>query len=259
MSGFMSFQDGSSACLLTDGAAYDMEGTILHLKRKVTVGKVAKIAVTSRGNAIIGDKHQQRLCDAADKIGVDWAVECFAEALQELATKPEHGGYDFMHWHIVAFSETKGLVRYSAHNLPYAFSDGEQPLKLREIPISENYYAANNASLPTLVECGVTPPMPGESVADYLDRSGAAIMEAQRRTPAALLPGQKSDEPQYLIGGQCDLTIVTADAVVVKSLRTWPDRIGEKIDPFSETGNVVRMPRHQRRALARQSRKMARA
>lgn len=255
MSGFISAQSGSEVCLLTDGAGYDNDGVIRSLGRKVTVGKVAKIAVTTRGNALIGEKHQRRLCDTADVIGVDGAIACFRAALPELASDPRHGGLDFLHWHIAAWSETMGLVRFSAHNLPMPFSDGEEPLHLTLVEPGKSYTAATNANAQTLIECGVTSRMGGESFSDFLERSGAAIMEAQRRTPAKLLEGQHSAEPQYLIGGQCDLTIVTQHGVSMKTLKTWPDKIGDKIDPFSAIGNVVSMSRRQPRALEKEQHK----
>lgn len=33
------------------------------------------------------------------------------------------------------------------------------------------------------------------------------------------------------LGGQCDLTTVTAEGVCIETLRVWPDVVGEKIQP----------------------------
>lgn len=224
----------------------------------MTVGKAARIAVTTRGNHGIGRRHAQRFCDAADQIGVDLAMKAFEEALPSLASKPENDGCDYLHWHVCAWSETRGLVRFSAHNLPFAFADKEAPLKVHQLAPAGGYYAANNASMQTLMECGVRPPDHNERLGAYLKRMGGALMEAQRRTPANLLADERSAEPQYLIGGQCDLTIVTREGVSVETIKTWPDRIGEKIEPLSEAGNVVRLPRHKRRAMGREARRLAR-
>jgi hypothetical protein len=259
MSAFISYQDDNAICMLTDGAAYNHDGVIQRLSRKVTIGKVAKIAVTTRGNALIGEKHQQRFCDIADEGGVDLAIEAFREALPEMASDPENNHFDYLHWHIAAWSETQGLVRYSAHNLPTPFSDGEEPLQLTLVPPGKGYSAATAANMQMYVQCGVTPRNEGESLIGFMERIGANLMEAQRRTPAVLLEGEYSKVPQYLVGGQCDLTIVTKNGMMVKTLRTWPDKIGDKIDPFSEMGNVVAMTRHQRRTLAREQRKANRA
>ena len=259
MSAFISMQSPDEICLLTDGAGYDNDGYILTLGRKVTIGKVASIAVTTRGRASIGEKHQRRLCDAADRVGVDMALYAFEKALPTLASRPENGVYDYLHWHICAWSETRGLVRYSAHNLPQAFSDGEAPLRMTLCDPQRSYSAANNASMQTLMECGVSPWAEGEGLAAYMERAGASIMEAQRRTPATPLPGAYPQDPQYLVGGQWEMTVVAEHGVRVTTLRTWPDKLGEKIAPFSEVGNVVRLPRAQRRAMEAAARKMRRS
>lgn len=256
MSAFMSVQRPGEICMLTDGAAYTKEGIIVRLARKVTIGKCYPIAITTRGNANVGEKHQQRFCDAADRYGFDFALGCFADALPEMGSTPDYDGFDFLHWHIIGYSETEGLVRYSAHNMPFAFSDGEEPMKLHKVPADKNYIAMNNASPATLAECGVLPMAADERLSTYMERMGGNLMEAQRRTPAPALPNDEYFEPQYLIGGQCDLTIVTEDGVDVKTLRTWPDKVGEKIEPYSLTGNVIRLPRQQRRALEREQRKL---
>jgi hypothetical protein len=55
------------------------------------------------------------------------------------------------------------------------------------------------------------------------ERDGLALLEAQRRLPYS------PDEPACFVGGFAELTTVSAAGITQKRLRTWPDRIGEKI------------------------------
>lgn len=256
MSAFISAQEGNEIVMLTDGAAYTQDGTVVRLGSKVTVGKLAPIAITTRGNHTIGHKHQQRLCDAADRIGVDAALSAFEEVFPQLAARPEHKGLDHMHYHIAAYSESRGLIRVSGHNLPFAFDDGEKPGALKIV--TGTYSAGNVVTMADYAAQGVTPRRPGERLSDFLHRVGAGMMEAMRRKPATLLPGEQSDGPQYLIGGQCDFTLVTPDGAATATLRTWPDRVGEKINPFA-ADEPVKLSRQQRRALEREQRKLVAA
>jgi hypothetical protein len=248
VSAFISVADETAVALLTDGAAYDQDGVILSLGRKVTTGRKAPIAVTTRGNHVAGRKHQKRICDLADEHGVDRAIELFETALPELASDPQYNGLDNLHWHICAWSETRGPIRFSAHNLPQPFSDGEEPLRLTEP--SGVYCAGNQVDMADLQAAGLSPMRSGESPTAYMAREGVTIMEAMRRQAGAPLPGETRGA-QYLIGGQCDLTLVTAKGATVRTVRTWPDRVGEVINPSGE--NVVALNRHQRRALARKA------
>lgn len=256
MSAFISTAGANSLAMLTDGAAYDKNGVILRISRKVTLGREVPIAVTTRGNALVGDRHQVRLCALADRFGVDAAIERFEEALPTLMAPEKYGEHGLLHWHILAFSETRGLIRLSAHNIPGGLGD-EPPLKLREV--SENYAAGNKLSLETLVACGVQPIQPGEDRADFLARQGENIMEAMRITRSTPLGGAEGTG-DYIVGGLVDLTIVTEERATVMILKAWDDRVGEKIDPF-RTRDAVQdfsgMNRQQRRAAMRAGRKAA--
>lgn len=248
MSGFISVAGASSLALVTDAASYDREGIIVSIGRKVHVGKVAPIAMTTRGRNLVGQKHQRRLCEAADEYGVDFALEAFEDALPEMMSEPQHHGMDYMHWHILAFSETRGLIRFSAHNMPHGFGDGEEPGQLNEV--SGTYGAGNKVDAAALTMAGLSAMRPGEDRADYMIREGASIMEAMRRKKSTpIMPG---DVPGYVIGGHCDLTVVSEQGASIKTVRTWPDRIGSVIDPFMD---VSSLNRQQRRAMEREARK----
>lgn len=231
MSAFLSVGDEREIAILTDGAAYTDDGTVRWIGRKITTGKIAPIAVTTRGNHVIGRYTATWLCRQADQRGVDDALEIFRTAFADFKLRPELKGLDKTHWHIAAFSPTLGPIRLSGHNMATAFADGEDPGALMEV--TGTYTAGNKVSAEAYAAHGLTPRRNGESIIEFMRRVGPSIMEAWRRSPATLMPEDESEEPQYLIGGQCDLTTVTRNGVHTETLRTWPDQIGKKIDPFA--------------------------
>lgn len=63
----------------------------------------------------------------------------------------------------------------------------------------------------------------------FAERDGLALMEAQRRMEL-----QAIVNPAWLghyVGGFCQQTVVTAQGIQIKNLKTWPDRIGKVINP----------------------------
>lgn len=66
-----------------------------------------------------------------------------------------------------------------------------------------------------------------EDVASLSPHDALAIMEAQRlKTDDALGLG-----PLHLAGGGCDLAVVNGDEICIRTLKMWPDVIGERILP----------------------------
>jgi len=237
MSAFMAATDARAGVLVTDGAGYDDRGAVQFIGPKVTTGAVSPIAVTTRGNHAIGMKMQRTICGWADRYGVDFALETFERELPALAADRDLRGKDFLHFHIIAWSLTQGPVQLSAHNMPFAFSDGQEPLKVYRP--TGHYIAGNSVTADALAAAGVQPRQAEETAVDYLEREGANLMEAMRRRPAAALPGEVFDGDQYLIGGQVDVTRVDMWGARTRTVRTWPDVVGEKIDPFREMATAA--------------------
>lgn len=66
-----------------------------------------------------------------------------------------------------------------------------------------------------------------EDVASLAPHDALAIMEAQRlKTDDALGLG-----PLHLAGGGCDLAVVNGDEISIRTLKLWPDVIGQRISP----------------------------
>ncbi|MBZ9984743.1 hypothetical protein LB521_26795 [Mesorhizobium sp. BR-1-1-8] len=229
MSAFIAAVGEHSAILITDGASYNDDGVVVAIGPKVTVGKVAPIAVTTRGSHVFGKMVQQAICDQADEFGVDYALANFAREFPNLKADPAYGGVDIIHVHIVAWSLTHGPIQMSAHNCQHAFGDGQEPLTVTA-PVG-HYVAGNRIDPAGLRWAGVRSRMPDEDIVDFLSTEGVKIMEAMRLIRAMPVEGDSWEGDQYLIGGQCDVSTVSLWGAKTETVRTWSDAVGQKIVP----------------------------
>ncbi|MCA0000920.1 MULTISPECIES: hypothetical protein [unclassified Mesorhizobium] len=227
MSAFIAAVGEHSAILISDGASYNYDGVVVSIGPKVTIGKVAPIAVTTRGSHLIGQKVQQAICETADRYGVDYALDSFAREFPTL--KAADGAW--IHVHIIAWSLTCGPIQLSAHNCPQAFSDGQEPLTVTSP--GGHYIAGTPVDEAGLAASGMRARRDGEDLADYLATEGPKVMEAMRQAPARPVAGDGWSGDQYLVGGQCDVSVVSMWGATTKTVRTWPDVVGEKIIPAS--------------------------
>lgn len=71
----------------------------------------------------------------------------------------------------------------------------------------------------------------------HAERDGLALMEAQRRMElqAVLNPAWVG----HYVGGFCQQTVVTAEGIFTRNLKTWPDRIGKVINPKRDDDDMM--------------------
>ena len=90
-----------------------------------------------------------------------------------------------------------------------------------------------------LAAAGVRSRRPDEALDQYFENEGVNLMEAMRQCPATPLPGETWAEDQYLIGGQCDVTVVNVWGAKTTTARVWADEIGKRIVPFAAMAQVA--------------------
>lgn len=260
MSGFLSVKHRDCIQILTDGAAYDDKHRLAKVSRKVFHARNMPIAVTSRGQAGIGDWLSQRICDLADKQG---SVDVVLDALPRIVQILKAAAGDFLTGEenaievlVAGWSETKGprhcvFRTRSVDSWHVTWEVIEMP----EREISGGIAVSTSELLPWMAQFGLTPATAMEKLdgdpANMFRRYGAEMAECWRRH---MVPGLSN---VFLIGGQVDLTEIRPEGVTVTTLRTWPDKIGEKINPFAGTNvaPIAGMSRKQRRAAEREARK----
>ncbi|MDB5579628.1 MAG: hypothetical protein JWR80_4804 [Bradyrhizobium sp.] len=203
--------------LLTDGACYNDDGTMIAIGPKVTAIPHLSCAVAFRGpqsarpilSELIGisaptfDTMRASVADLLRR-----AAEAYAPLFEQCSQ-----GADFEAI-VAGISETDG---------PYAFivpshsRFGTEPFVV--VPIGGLTCTPNNDAI--LAE--IVAALPADCAADDIDPQthGLAVMEIQR---AHLIDNNGIDGHFAAVGGFAQLTTVTSEAVVTRILHRWPDR-----------------------------------
>jgi hypothetical protein len=205
---FLAVPQGDRIHLLSDGACYSPDGTVLIIGRKVVELPECSAAYVTRGDMRV---HHTLPALMACKSFAE-LIERATEQLPRMrdAWRPFIGDA----WEILIAGISDGgpaLFFYEAHG------DGV----LRQI--QDDYLAAGpQPTTETQLAIGVRPP---ENMADFDPmKHGIAAMEAFRRTP---------DGELYGVGGIVSHTEIARGRVATRVIHVWPDRVGEKITPHA--------------------------
>ncbi|WP_139788976.1 hypothetical protein [Manganibacter manganicus] len=205
--------------LLTDGAVYEDDGTLTAIRRKVWYSDKIPMAITGRGAA----KAVELVAYAfllTDMIGsVDNTIDGITKALDKLAdkaaaTESEPAMIEML---VATISETRGPMLLYASNANAYGLDWLEPFKLYDVGREWGGGAPIDPA--------------GLDLSAGLRSCGVELFERMRRV-SDINPARPDLPAIHGIGGHVDLTTVTASGITVERLRTWPDIIGEKIDPF---------------------------
>lgn len=221
MSAFLSHLYADRIEILTDGAIYNEDGIILDFREKLYRFQNAPAALTVRGAgepmAFIG----QALDMVAMLSGGSFdAVLAFLPRMLD-RLKTDGAGADF-EMLIAGISEAEGPMHVYFTTASY----------VAEIEACKLYRMADFCGGGIVVPAneqdaaGITQ----AALRDTFAETGTAYMELMRRHkgPNPVRP----DLPEFHgIGGHVDHTVIRADGVTTTRLRTWPDVIGERINP----------------------------
>ena len=259
MSAFVSVTYPDSVRLLTDGAIYTEDGTLRAVRRKVWASDALPLAITGRSNMMdaVGVLAMTILTMARvmpnrsfDGLIAGMGGE-FLDAIRERGF-PRDIEAEFL---LAGWSESEGPVHYYFSSfVSDDYNPGVEPFTLIKGPPSLMAGAQIETIFEDLASIGITQASMTRS--ETMRERGADIMETMRRRPGPN-PVAPTKPWVFGIGGQCDLTTITQERATIETLRRWPDRVGEKIDPF-EGENIQAMSRQQRRALERGQRKAMR-
>lgn len=208
--------------ILTDGAYYSPDGVLLSTAYKVHLAHEAPLAIVGSGSVVEIKQAADVILALADATGsVDETLKSLSNALAPVATSPSRdAGFRIG---IAAISETAGPIclhfssfdegAASAFELVYAptgFGQGSMP--------DAGTMVANLAHL--------------QGTKDGLAADGPWLFEQMRRKKN-VNPAYPDKEPIYNVGGHLDLTIVRKDVYEHQRLVTWPDVVGQKIEPVA--------------------------
>lgn len=221
MSAFFSVCYDDRIELLTDGAQYQDDGTLIAVCEKVYRSSRLPLAVTARGT--LDFDVLRSFFDTLSSLSA--TVGDFIDQLQaQLDRRRDLGSPDAFEVLIVAFVDDKPINLYfSTHPI----IDSVDPWAV--YAMGPEFGGGPSFTLDELRGEGVSV----ESLSAGLEECGADLMELMRKRKAGN-PSNSLLPDVYGIGGHVDLTVVRPEGVTTKRLRTWPDVIGEKIDPFKE-------------------------
>ena len=214
-------------CVLTDGATYNRTGALTRIGPKVWSSETRPVCVFGRGD------HEWMRAIAAEIIGVADRSEDFDAVLDWLrgslpALGPKIGGQTDRIVEIVVagHSPRSGFSQY----VFYSWSDPtDKAFELKKIDLA---WGGARLTAEDWAEIKAIPMDAFNEGQPWFEKHGADVFEMVRRKPQRRLFGD-GDE-QYLVGGQVDLTTITDSGVETRTLRRWPDVVGETINPFKE-------------------------
>jgi len=229
MSAFYLTVHDDAVQILTDGAVYTEDGTLLDIASKIRPIGDLPLAMTARGTLVPFDV----LAPALDLVAGAGSVDGVMKYLETILAKPQrrrdlsttafqavlvgiseqHGPFARM----FASVDMPGIEAFLLYDVAPESAGGPE-VSIEELPFTGADYEA----------AGVF----------ALQRYGVAIMEAMRRKPGPN-PAMPDLPELYGIGGHVDLTVVHAGGVTTARLHEWPDRIGEKINPFAADAAAI--------------------
>lgn len=243
------YANGPRGLLVTDTAAYDADG-IVHafISKSVAIPRL-RMALAARGilpllPALAGliDRAATSFDDLIDN-GSAFVERWFADQDHDDAMERE------FELSAVGWSESRKAcvaIKMLSVDIPgcAAFQW-----------FSGNVLLGPNPHMEDLVAAGVL--VNGIFDERDIEASLLKVMEVQRgyRTRIGTDP---SLPERHCVGGQAIVTEITERGVAQRIARTWPDRVGEHIEP-APPANVVPKSREQQRRLDKMARRAARA
>lgn len=205
----------NAAHLLTDGAGYDIEGTLLSPTTKVQMLPHLNAAVAGRGAAALPAIYAQALGSVSDSFdeAKGKAVQCLREVSPLFGLHPTDG----LEVVVAGISEARGPEAYAifSHDRygiePYTIADFDMLGMTPGECVSEFL-----ASLPNGAE---TDPNDIDPAVD-----GLRLLEMQRGTKVDSQIGNAS-----VVGCFAQLTTITRDGISTRILKRWDDVRGQKI------------------------------
>ena len=230
MSALIVIQQQEAVYLASDGATFEVDGSLIAIgPTKIFDLPNARGAISFRGRSVTSIPNELATASFADALRL-LPEMVFRSTAWLRANEPWRRDDDILHkvecviagWPDGAERpEVWGICNAEPENADFFnHIPGYQPFRMVELPIL--------VASPSVALSQVIGPLASCEDVDALDAGAAAlkILEAQRRTRYPI-----EGEPQFIVGGFGELVTIKASGVHRRRLVTWPDRVGEKIQP----------------------------
>lgn len=249
MTALNTYANGPVGMIISDTAGYDADGVILSFMGKVATIPRLRCALAMRGAVAALAAYASDIDYRADSFDhlIEEGAEFIEDTFDRQAAAMAAQCYEpHIQLTAVGWSQRqRRCLSIAISSLPLgdvpAFTWWHQPVIISPMPAPEELAAA-----------GVLAANGG-----FDDRDPAATMlklvKVQRTHKARLGPAEDLPEV-YTVGGDVILTEVTEHGIAQRIVHSWPDRIGEPIQP-RPAANVVPMSREQARRMKQMKRR----
>lgn len=205
--------------LLTDGAVYAPDGTLIAIARKVWTSSSAPIAVTGRGDSEAVSTFAKGLVDLVEASSFDGMIEKLEARFANARAREGAIPLEIL---IAGWSEARGpqLLYFATVEM------GGRPAFVMLDAGPEICGGTANLLTPEEIDAAGVFIEPGKDMADI----AIPFFDLMRAKKGAH-PVSPDLPAIHGIGGHLDMTTVTASGASTRRLHTWPDVVGEKIDP----------------------------
>lgn len=220
MSAVNVFLDAERAVVLTDGATYQPDGTLLSIGRKCWPVKGCKAVVTGRGPGFFAPSFAKTVADYIDDIDDieqrgETLIDRCIEAAQDAGYLKAEPKIDLF---VIGWSEVEG--RPKCAQFTTCAPEGVDRFSMVDSVMSPGLDSSAIDAVTRAVG------QQDRTAIEY-GRLGIALMEEQRR-----LPGKIFAPGQFLVGGHILRTDITAKGITQREIHHWSeDRVGQKIRP----------------------------
>lgn len=229
MSAINVIQQTDATHLVTDGASYARDGTIVDLCEKVFVLPAARCAYTMRGRTSDGIPEILHYLESLEEVLELMPIlskvlhrKLHAVEPQEIFEPLRNFEIVIAGWSTVRERPEAWALATRRHEIDDIFMHVEsfEPYTLYELPI---LVTAPGVSLSALFGS-----LTSMADVDALDPESAALalLEAQRAKAWTV-----GDRDIHCVGGFGDLTTIDRDGVRTRRIVEWPDKPGKPIDP----------------------------
>lgn len=249
------------ACIMTDGAGYDINGVVRAFYQKVATIAHLRAAVAVRGSAVAPmlfaaefgarfrtfDELVEQGGSVAEAVydgnfgAITWSghveLELFLAGWSESRNRPE------TYWLVSDDSHSRAALGVNA----WEFIEAE-PFQVAPVPTPE-LLAAQNFDVTDIERVDPV-------------RDGLKVMEAQRRFVGEMQTDGIARGPVSAVGGFVNLTEIREDGISQRIIHRWNDIIGQRINPeraCADNLEPARMSRAERRRLEKALRAKERA
>lgn len=236
MSSIIIIQQADAVHLVTDGAHYERDGTLGMIGSKVRQLPRARSVFALRGiGAFEPFEEMFASCRSLDEV-IDSIPSALAFFDFTVRTLVPDAGFPHLGLELVAAGWSDARQAWSVGVAsPLPAQCPQDHVGISHLPGYVQYEPFVAAPLscapPVDIEKAVGRSLPDPAAVNELDpaAAGLAIIEAQRMIPCDL--NADGDGFQYLVGGFAELTTVASSGISQRILRTWPDRIGRRLEP----------------------------